>query len=107
MYPDLTAVFLSVDTKVTDHGLELFRRRSPGVRLLSLGKQAARADVIALLLQPRGQDPDCREPCLNLTSRAYQRVNDDGLKELVEAMDPLLADLPEHRCRAQLAEQLR
>ena len=49
--PDVTAVFLSSDTRVTSAGLDAFREQCPGVRCLALGGEVMRETFMVLLRQ--------------------------------------------------------
>jgi serine/threonine protein kinase len=63
---------------VTRAGLDGFRQASPGVQILVLGSQVSRADLITLLRQ------FMQSYLLDLTSKAFQRVTADGLRELFQ-----------------------
>eukprot|EP01043_Picozoa_sp_COSAG02_P059536 COSAG02_NODE_7608_length_2936_cov_1.606274_1_plen_896_part_10 len=76
--PDVTAVFLPVNTKVTTAGLMDFRRQTPGVRCLSLGAEISRE----VLLDVLHQYTYTRR--IDITAHAYSNVTAKGLKEIFE-----------------------
>jgi hypothetical protein len=94
--PNLSALFLPPDSKVTDARLAALRQRCPGVRVSVLGRQLSREQLLYLLRSyaqtrwldlssgpvPTGQDMDMDMP--RLVFNPFDAVRGAGLAELLD-----------------------
>ena len=81
--PDVTAVFLPADSKVTQAGLNEFRRQSPGVRCLSLGAEVGRVPLLhALRVAKESQRLNLCRNDDDISQRHFKQLSDAGLAEL-------------------------
>ena len=79
---DVTAVFLPTDSKITNTGLQEFRRQSPATRCLALGAEVQRGALLRMLETAKATQT------LDLTGSACSRLTTSGLRELAAICEP-------------------
>jgi hypothetical protein len=83
--PNLSALFLPTDCKVTDAGLAAMRQSCPGVRVSVLGRQLSREQLLSLLrsyCQTRQLNLGSKSGTRNLWAHEHLDLTDAGLAEL-------------------------